>query len=203
MDGARRITAGTDMAPWYQGAAPTGMFGVRWVAEDNKDSFYTCLNNINRAEFRHFEEDNQAAGHDNFNYLVTTWQHTFNQYVHTQTEAYFMWQHDAELGGTPSLGPVEPYGGGGGDGELLPGWSYAYGVLNYTEFATSKKDFISIRNEWYRDSAACGPATRELTRATPSAGRTTSIRRGRFVPKSASTATGRCRRSTTEPRMTL
>ena len=37
--------------PVVRGATPTGMFGVRWVAEDNKDSFYTCLNNINSASF--------------------------------------------------------------------------------------------------------------------------------------------------------
>src|SRR5262245_32991886 len=30
------IHAGADMAPWYEGAVPTGMFGVRWVSEDNK-----------------------------------------------------------------------------------------------------------------------------------------------------------------------
>ncbi len=145
------ITAGTDMAPWYEGATPTGMFGIRWVAEDNKDSIYTCLNNINDAEFRHFDLAQGPAGHDNFNYLVSTWQHAFSEEVHTKTEGYFMWQNDAELGGTPSLGPVQPFGGGGGDGQLLPGMSYTYGVVNYTEFAVSKKDFISIRNEWWRD----------------------------------------------------
>ena len=100
------ITAGTDMAPWYEGATPTGMFGVRWVSESNKDSFYTCLNNINGAEFRHFDLEEGPAGHDNFNYIVTTWQHTFTPEIHMKTEGYYMWQVDAELGGTPSLGPV-------------------------------------------------------------------------------------------------
>ena len=32
------VHAGTDMAPWYQGATPTGMVGVRWVSLDNNDS---------------------------------------------------------------------------------------------------------------------------------------------------------------------
>jgi len=32
------IHSGTDMAPWYAGAIPTGVFGVRWVSEDNNDS---------------------------------------------------------------------------------------------------------------------------------------------------------------------
>jgi hypothetical protein len=145
------LHSGTDMAPWYKGALPTGAFGVRWVSQDNNDALYTWLNAINDAKFRHFTEDDQPAGHDNFNYLVTTWEHRFSKEVHTKTEAYYMWQRDAELGGTPSLGPVKPFGGGGGDGVLLPGWSHAYGVLNYTMFAISKNDYVTVRNEWWKD----------------------------------------------------
>jgi hypothetical protein len=33
------IQAGTDMAPWYKGATPTGFLGLRWVAKDNNDAF--------------------------------------------------------------------------------------------------------------------------------------------------------------------
>jgi hypothetical protein len=121
------------------------------VSQDNNDAFYTWLNAINNAEFRHFTEGGQPAGHDNFNYAVTTWEHRINKDVHTKTEAYYMWQFDAELGGTPSLGPVRSFGGGGGDGTLLPGLSQAYGVLNYTMFALSKNDYITVRNEWYKD----------------------------------------------------
>jgi hypothetical protein len=62
-----------------------------------------------------------------------------------------MWQYNAELGGTPSAGPVESYGGGGGNGKLLPGLSTAYGVLNYTMFGITNRDYITVRNEWYAD----------------------------------------------------
>ena len=113
---------------------------------------YTCLNQFNNAEFRHFEEDGQPAGHDNYNYVVSTWEHRFTKEdIHTKTEGYFMWQRNAEVGGTPSAGPLQPFGGGGGDGALLPGVSYTYGLLNYTEFALSKKDYFTVRNEWWRD----------------------------------------------------
>jgi hypothetical protein len=145
------INAGNDMAAWYKGAIPCGMFGVRWVSKDNNDSIYAVLNQINNAEFRHFTEDGQPFGHDNFNYPVVTWQHRFNDRIHTKQEAYFMWQRNAELGGTPSLGPIESFGGGGGDGTLLPGMSLAYGTVNYTEFELSHKDFITVRNEWWKD----------------------------------------------------
>jgi hypothetical protein len=147
------LHAGTDMAPWYPGATPTGMFGVRWVSLDNNDSIYLVLNSINNARFRYFEQYGQPLGHDNFNYLVGTWQHKFNETVHTKTEAYYMWQYDAVLGGTPSAGPVKPFGGGGGLNAdmILPGLFRTYGVVNYTMCKLSDKDFVTFRNEVWRD----------------------------------------------------
>jgi hypothetical protein len=83
---------------------------------------------------------------------VSTWEHRFNKDIITKTEGYYMWQRDAEVGGTPSAGPVKSFGGGGGDGVLLPGLSEAYGVLNYTAMAFTKNDYITLRNEWWRDT---------------------------------------------------
>lgn len=145
------IHCGTDMAPWYPGALPTGMFGVRWVSKSNNDSVYLVLNSINAAKFRRFSYFGQPAGHDNFNYLVGTWQHKFNRLCHTKTEAYFMWQRNAVVGGTPSIGPAKSYGGGGGIGANIPGTTLTFGVVNYTMFETSKKSFITVRNEYWRD----------------------------------------------------
>jgi hypothetical protein len=145
------IQAGTDMAPWYQGAVATGMFGVRWVSLDNKDSVYLVANNINDAKFRHFDVEGQPAGHDNFNYLVGTWQHAITREIITKLEGYYMWQYDAVVGGTPSIGPARSFGGGGGSGADLPGLSLAYGFVNYTMFQITKREFITVRNEWWRD----------------------------------------------------
>jgi hypothetical protein len=145
------IHSGTDMAPWYPGAIATGMFGWRWVSEDNNNAFYTVLNSINDGKFRYFMADGHKAGHDNFQYIVTTWQHRFSKKLITKTESYFMWQFDAVLGGTPSLGPVMSFGGGGGLGKFIPGISRTYGVLNYTMYQLSKRDYLTVRNEWWRD----------------------------------------------------
>jgi hypothetical protein len=146
------IHAGTDMAPWYKGALATGAFGVRWVSKSNNDAFYGWLNAINDARFRYFEEAGQPAGHDNFNYYVGTWEHRFNRLLITKTESYIMWQRDAPVGGTPSLGPVKSFGGGGGLGPIIPGTTFTFGVLNYTVWQISKRDFITIRNEWWKDT---------------------------------------------------
>ena len=145
------LHSGTDMAPWYKGAVATGMFGVRWVSRDNKDSIYLVLNSINAAKFKRFRMYGQKLGHDNFNYLVGTWQHKFNDDWHTKTEGYFMWQRDAVVGGTPSAGPTQSFGGGGGIGPDIPGNSLAYGVVNYTMRKFNDQCFMTIRNEVWRD----------------------------------------------------
>jgi hypothetical protein len=146
------VHAGTDMAPWYPGALWTGACGIRWVAQSNNDAFYGWLNAINSAKFRRFEEDDQQSGHDNFNYVVGTWEHRFNKLFITKTESYFMWQRDAVVGGTASLGPTHFFGGGGGIGPDIPGTTLTFGVLNYTIIQLGKQDFITIRNEWWKDT---------------------------------------------------
>lgn len=145
------VHAGTDMAPWYRGAVPTGMVGVRWVGLDNNDSLYVVLNSINNANYQDFELDGQPAGHTNFNIVNATWQHRFTSKIHTKTEGYYMWEKDAPVGGTVIIGPARSFGGGGGKGALIPGMSKAYGIVNYTAVAVSRRDYITIRNEWWRD----------------------------------------------------
>lgn len=144
------IHAGADMAPWYAGAVPTGMFGLRWVSEDNNDSVYTVLNAINNAEFQYFDVNGVPAGHHNYNIFQSTWQHKFNDCVHTKTEAYIIWERNAAVGGTPSIGPFQ-FNSGGGLGPTVPGLSLTYGVLNYTMFKLSDKSFLTVRNEWVKD----------------------------------------------------
>ena len=80
-----------------------------------------------------------------------TWQHKINDCLQTKTEAYYMWERDAPLGGTVSIGNTKPYGGGGGEGRILPGTSETYGAVNYTMLQLGKKDFITFRNEIWRD----------------------------------------------------
>ncbi len=145
------LNAGGDMAPWYKGAIATGFLGARWISADNNDSVYTCWNDINNAKYRQFDTNGIPSGHDNYNYVVSTWSHRFNDKFITTTEAYYMYEWDAPRGGTPSIGPVKPIGGGGGEGPIHLGLSDAYGLVNYTAFQVSKQDYITVRNEWWDD----------------------------------------------------
>lgn len=144
------IHAGADMAPWYEGAVPTGMFGVRWVSKDNMDSVYTVLNAINNAEFQYFDVRGVPSGHHNYNIFQSTWQHKFCDELLTKTEGYIMWENNAAVGGTPSIGSFQ-YNSGGGLGPTVPGTSLTYGFLNYTMLKLSDKAFMTVRNEWMKD----------------------------------------------------
>ncbi len=144
------IHAGADMAPWYEGAVPTGMVGIRWVSKDNMDSFYTVLNAINTAEYQYFTVRGVPSGHHNYNIIQTTWQHKFCDELVTKTEGYLMWERNAPVGGTPSIGPVQ-FNSGGGLGPTVPGTSLTYGLLNFTVLKLSDKALMTFRNEWMYD----------------------------------------------------
>ena len=147
------VNAGDDMAPWYEGARAAGFFGLRWVSCDNKDSIYTCLNQINNAEYSHFTSTANQLVITTSIASVSTWQHKFSDKFFTKTQGMLMWEYNAEIGGSANLGPLEPYGGGGGlsPATALPGQSLAYGLVNYTGYALSKDDAITFRSEWWRD----------------------------------------------------
>jgi hypothetical protein len=55
------IHSGTDMAPWYKGAIPTGAFGVRWVASSNNDAVYAWLNDLHPRAEVHLHRDGLSA----------------------------------------------------------------------------------------------------------------------------------------------
>ncbi len=145
------VHAGTDMAPWFEGATLTGTLGVRWVAADNDDSVYLVMNAINDAKFQRFEQDGQPAGADNYNYVTGTWQHRVDADIHTKFQGIALWQRDAVVGGRPSLGPVRSFGGGGGIGADIPGTTWSYGLLNYSMLRLDDRSFVTMRNEWWRD----------------------------------------------------
>jgi hypothetical protein len=133
------IHAGDDIALWNVAAHPTGMFMVRWVSKSNNDSIYAGIDSINNGNFK--------GGHDNLQQSNVTWTHRFNETgtFLTTTEAYYIYQFHALVGGTVNNGPGRSWFEGVGPGALIPGNAPAIGVVNYTEWKFSKKDFLSVR----------------------------------------------------------
>ena len=133
------VHAGDDIAPWNAAAQPTGMLMLRWVSRNNNDSLWGGIDSINAGRFK--------AGHDNLQQDNLTWTHRFNKRgtFFTSTEAYYIYQSGALVGGTVNNGPPRSFFTGTGPGAPIPGNSPAIGVVNYTEIKFSKHDFLSLR----------------------------------------------------------
>ena len=93
------IHAGDDIAPWNVAEHPTGLAMVRWVSKSNNDSIFGGIDSINNGKFK--------TGHDNLQQSNVTWTHRFSEKgtFFTTTEAYYIYQSHALVGGTVNFGP--------------------------------------------------------------------------------------------------
>ena len=148
------LNSGNDMAPWAIGRHnPTLLALARWVSADNNNSLWGGVNSFNGGKFK--------GNHTNLQQFNLTWSHRFTAQFFTETEVYYIYQTDANKGGTCNFGPIRSFGGGGGCGPLLPGNSYYTGIVNYTEYKIQDKNFISFRTDYLNDpkGVATGFAT--------------------------------------------
>lgn len=136
--------AGNDMAPWSSSASLNGLAMVRWVSSNNRNSLYGGINSLGKGYYK--------DAHDNLQMVVATWGHKFSETVHMNTEAYYMWQHNAAVGGTAIEGPGKEWYMGTGLGSTIPGIASAVGLVNYFQIQLSpKKDYLSVRNDLLND----------------------------------------------------
>ena len=133
------VHAGKDAAPWAAGAHPSAQFLVRWVSKSNFDSLYGGIASLNNGKFK--------GNFDNSNQFNVTWSHKFNKKgtILTMTEAYYLYQRDALVGGSVITGPPRPFFTNVGAGAFLPGLSHTFGIVNYTAIKLSNKDFLTLR----------------------------------------------------------
>ncbi len=137
------IHGGNDVAVWSKAASVNGLLMARWVSNDNNDSFYGGINALGAGNYK----DN----HDDLQMGVLTWGHKFNETFHMMTEVYYIWQHNALVGGTVIEGPPQPFYTNVGAGSLIPGTASAIGAVNYFQVKLSGHDYISIRNGFLSD----------------------------------------------------
>jgi hypothetical protein len=135
--------AGNENTPWSGRASLNGEFLLGWAAANNKDTLWGGVDSIGAGK--------TIKGHDNEQVINGVWGHVWTKRFHMQTQAYYMWQYDPIMGGTPNNGPVYPYGGGGGAGAQIKGKASAYGFVNNLEYAVNKKDYISFRSGYLGD----------------------------------------------------
>ena len=135
--------AGSDMAPWSDSANLNGIAMLRWVSESNDDSLYGGIPSLGKGDY--------TNEHDNLQQVAVTWGHRFNEHYHMMTEMYYMWQKDANTGGSVINGPMASYFMGTGPGRFVNGTSSAVGIVNYFEILLSPKSYLSIRNDFLND----------------------------------------------------
>ncbi len=134
------ISAGNDVTPWARDARPTlnACAGYTWRA--GRDNLYLCDNSIN---------DNRYA-YNNMAAYYATYYHKFNSKWHTATESWYMYEK-----GVPSIFgsiPTETNANGAwcDPGQIVcfaPEWA----IVNYLERQIGKKDYVTIRNEFFDD----------------------------------------------------
>lgn len=138
------LHSGNDVAPWTNAASiPTLLALVRWVSQDNNDSLWGGINSLNGGKFK--------GNHTNLQQYNLTWSHRFTEKFFTETEAYYINQLDAAKGGTCNFGPIRSFGGGGGCGATIPGYSSSIGAVNYIEYKIQEKNFMSFRTDYLDD----------------------------------------------------
>ena len=138
------LHSGNDVAPWTNAASiPTLLAMVRWVSPSNNDSLWGGINSFNNGKFK--------GNHVNLQQFNLTWSHRFTEKFFTETESYYIYQLDAALGGTCNFGPVRSFGGGGGCGPIIPGYSSSIGAVNYIEYKIFDKSFMSFRTDFLAD----------------------------------------------------
>ncbi|HEY6334175.1 MAG TPA: outer membrane beta-barrel protein [Blastocatellia bacterium] len=133
------IHAGDDSAPWNESQHPTALLLARWVSKSNNDSIFGGIDSVNDG---HFKDD-----HDNLQQFNLTWSHRLNSTgtVVTMTEAYYIYQSRALVGGTVIFGPARPVFEQTGPGAPIPGNAPAVGLVNYLAIKLSNHDFVTLR----------------------------------------------------------
>ena len=134
------LSAGCDAAPWTADAKITGNTCLGYTWRGGSDEIYGCANSINDSKYAY---NNLAA-------YYLTWYHKFNGKWHTDTESWYQYMRK-----TPSIfGPIpaETNSNGawckaGEDRCFAPEWA----IVNYVEREFNKKDYLSIRNEYFDD----------------------------------------------------
>ncbi len=134
------LSAGCDSAPWTKDAKLTFNTCLGYYWRESQDEIYGCANSINDGKYAY---NNLAA-------YYLTWYHKINSNWHTDTEAWYQYMSD-----TPSIFgtlPAETNSNGawcstGQQKCFAPEWA----TVNYVERQFGKKDYMSIRNEFFDD----------------------------------------------------
>jgi hypothetical protein len=134
------LSAGNDVAPWTKDAKATVNVCGGYTWSKGLDNIYVCANSINDGKY----------AYNNLQAYYATYYHKFSGSWHTATEYWYMYERSV-----PSIfGPIATETGANG-AYCAPGQSRCFApehaVANYVEKELSKKNYLTIRNEFVDD----------------------------------------------------
>ena len=134
------LSAGCDAAPWTSDAKVTGNVCLSYAWMMGGDEIYACANSLNNSKYAY---NNLAA-------YYLTWYHKINSKWHADTESWYQYMKDV-----PSIFGSIPTERGSNGAWCDPGqqtcFAPEWAIVNYVEKQFGKKDYISIRNEFFDD----------------------------------------------------
>lgn len=139
------LSGGCEAAPWAPDHQLTGNACVAYTWTQGRDQVYTCANSLNNSKYNY---NNLAA-------YYFTWYHKFGQSRwHMDWETWYQYMKDTPNVNNPAASSLLITNSDGAvcnnPTELTcfaPEWSTVF----YINYQISKKDFISVRNEYFDD----------------------------------------------------
>jgi hypothetical protein len=139
------LSGGCEAAPWAPDAKVTGNVCLAYTWTEGRDQVYTCANSINDSKYNY---NNLAA-------YYFTWYHKFGQSKwHADWETWYQYMKDTPNVTNPAASSLLITNSNGAycnnTTELTcfaPEWSTVF----YVNYQISKKDFLSLRNEYMDD----------------------------------------------------
>jgi hypothetical protein len=129
---------------------------VRWVSKSNDDSLWGVIDSLNGGKFK--------DGHDNLQQFNLTRTHRFNEAgtLLTSTEAYYIFQTHALIGGTVNNGPSHSWFQNVCPGAPIPGNRAFFrnkeltsGILIASLSAHQFLQFLGVSSTLQRDLGSC------------------------------------------------
>lgn len=140
------LSAGNDVAPWVgePNAKPTLNACVGYTWHTGWDNIYVCDNSTNSGKY----------AYNNLQAYYVTWYHKINSSWHTDTESWYMWEKGVPNVNNPAATPLLITGANGAvcnSASELRCYAPEWAIVNYLEKQFSRRDYLTIRNEYFND----------------------------------------------------
>jgi hypothetical protein len=139
------LSAGCGAVPWTRpDAKPTFNTCLAYSWQQGGDNLYLCANSINDSKYAY---NNLAA-------YYLTWYHKMDARWHTATESWYQYERGTPNVLNPAAAPLletDANGAACATAAQLTCFAPEWAVVNYVEREFSKRDYLTVRNEYFDD----------------------------------------------------